>query len=98
MTVSEMDGKTMTEVQPKLWKLGESITVTELEVCAVRAWATVALATAREDGEEGKYMGGFMMGALRDTDENLAMFIAMGKMAMQEAGERPLSAEFMETH
>jgi hypothetical protein len=38
---------TKTEVSSKLWKLGESITVTELEVCA---------------------------------------------------GERPLSAEFMETH
>jgi hypothetical protein len=89
---------TKTEVSSKLWKLGESITVTELEVCAVRAWATVALAQANDAGEEAKFMGGFMMGALRDTDENLALFIAMGKMAMQEAGERPLSAEFMETH
>lgn len=84
-----------------LWRLGKSITVTILEVYAVRMWATVAMAAAEEAKRQGDpgadFMLGFLLGMKNDTDESIAFFIAKGKLTADENGERPLCAEFMET-
>jgi hypothetical protein len=78
---------------------GDKITVTQLEVDAVKAWAEAMLTIGgRVHGRKDPrlaFLSGFLGGAMTADDADLAGIIAMGRKIQLEHGERPLMAEPM---
>lgn len=80
---------------------GEPITVTTLEAQAVKAWAEAMVSQVHAWSGPGvnkcciDFFVGFLAGAMKDTDENVALAIACGRRIQIEYGERPMMATYM---
>jgi hypothetical protein len=77
---------------------GQKITITALEVGAVKAWCEAILSypldeCPAQERAHWEYLSAFLGKAMRDDDESIAMQIAHGRRIEMSYGERPLMAE-----
>lgn len=77
---------------------GQKITITALEVGALKAWCEAILSyplteIPANERAHWEYLSAFLGTAMRDDDENLAMQIAQGRRIEMSHGERPLMAD-----
>lgn len=84
----------MGEVPTKRWQSGEgedAIHVNEYDVECVRAWVRGFLAhQPPHQNAIDRSIEGFLMSALADDGESLAMAIAAGRRVQRESGQEPL--------
>ena len=79
----------------RMWVQGE-ITVSAIEVQAVRMWLRFVLQVARDSGDA--FAIAFFTRASTDTEDNIAMTIGTGKVEAVKAGEQPMCIQAMPIH